>query len=233
MRESYQFENKMTFWEKAAAAFYLPVHVFIFPVLIHAYAYATGYAMSEVTANTIYYGAGIIFVFVFMWKFLRKSFDVMLDDIGRSASSLGLAVIFDLSFSYMAAFLVLAIMGDLDNPNSESIDAIANINFNAMFGIAVFMAPIVEEILFRGLIFGSLRRRSRILAYVVCTLVFSLYHVWQFAAVSLDATYLVYALQYVPVTIALCWCYERSGSIWVPIFMHMLRNAISFMISGI
>ena len=95
---------------------------------------------------------------------------------------------------------------------------------NKLVAISVFLGPIVEEVLFRGLIYGALRRRSRALAWAVSIAAFSLYHVWQFALT--EPLMLVTAVLYIPASAALNWSYERSGSIWAPIAFHMLTNAI-------
>ena len=89
--------------------------------------------------------------------------------------------------------------------------------------------PLVEESLFRGVVFGSLYRKSRLLAYVGSVGLFCVYHIWQFAAAYGDPALLLYAVQYLPVSIALCWLYERTGSVWSPIFLHMLLNGLSVM----
>ena len=124
--------------------------------------------------------------------------------------------------------LVLALGTDLSNPpNNEAVLDMADTGFNMTFALAVFLAPMVEEPLFRGAVFGSLYRRSRWAAYAVSAALFSLYHVWQFAAAYGDPTYLIYALAYVPVSLALAFAYERSGSIWVPIAFHMTINAVT------
>ncbi len=43
-----------------------------------------------------------------------------------------------------------------------------------------------------------------------------------------DMTMLLYALEYLPVSVVLAWAYERSGCIWTNIFFHMGFNALSF-----
>ena len=91
--------------------------------------------------------------------------------------------------------------------------------------MAVILAPIVEESLFRAGIFGLLRRKSRFLAYALSVLAFGLYHVWQNALY--DPRQLIVLLQYIPSSLALAWAYERTDSIWSSIFLHMLTNAVS------
>ena len=94
--------------------------------------------------------------------------------------------------------------------------------------LLVLLMPLVEEPLFRGLLFGATRRYSRVLGYVLSTLVFALYCVWQFVYTygTVDFRYLLLFLQYVPMSLALTWCYDNGGSIWSPIALHMVLNAL-------
>lgn len=94
-----------------------------------------------------------------------------------------------------------------------------------MAAAATFLAPIVEELLFRAGVFGLIRRRNRVLAYAVSMLLFALYHIWGYIAA--DPVYLIYLLQYLPAAWALCYCYERTNSVWGCIFLHMLVNGVA------
>ena len=95
------------------------------------------------------------------------------------------------------------------------------------------LAPIVEETLVRGLLFGVIRRKSRILAYAVTILFFSVIHVWQYLVLYDFREVLLAALQYIPAGIALGWTYEKANTVWAPIFLHMTINAISLGIISI
>ena len=66
------------------------------------------------------------------------------------------------------------------------------------------------------------------LAYAVSIALFSLYHVWQYAVVFGDARLLLWAVQYIPVSAALAWSYERTGTVWTSIFVHMIINSMAF-----
>lgn len=61
---------------------------------------------------------------------------------------------------------------------------------------------------------------------------FCLYHVWQYAVLLWDASYLLLAIQYIPAAVVLCRIYERSGSIWTSIFFHMSVNATAVFSAG-
>ena len=93
--------------------------------------------------------------------------------------------------------------------------------------IVIFLAPFVEEVLFRGLVFGNLKSRSRALAYVVSCLLFALLHVWQFAVVKQDVTYFLLMIQYLVPGLVLAWAYDHSGTLWASIGLHAAVNALS------
>ena len=146
---------------------------------------------------------------------------------------MALALMIDYALSGIAALVLLLIDGAVENPNNDAIMELAAENSGTVKAIAIFLAPIVEEILFRGVIFGSIRTRSRLWAYVASVAAFSVYHVWSYAVGGGNPALLLYALQYVPVSIVLAWAYERSGSIWTNIFFHMGFNALSFYVLNV
>jgi membrane protease YdiL (CAAX protease family) len=93
--------------------------------------------------------------------------------------------------------------------------------------ILVLLAPFVEEVLFRGLVIGNLKHKSRVTAYVVSCLLFALLHVWQFAVVRQDVTYFLVMLQYLVPGVVLAWTYEHSGTLWTAIGVYVVANALS------
>jgi len=108
---------------------------------------------------------------------------------------------------------------------SAAVMEMAGVEYGKTAALAIFLAPLVEEPVFRGAVFGGLYRYGRPLAYGASMLLFSLYHVWGYALQ--DPVYWVYLLQYLPVSWLLCRCYERCNSIWGSIFFHMTVNAVS------
>lgn len=115
---------------------------------------------------------------------------------------------------------------NLTNPNSQAVNEAINVDLRSMFAVSVIMAPIVEEVLFRGVVFGTIRTKNRILAYVVSVLLFAVYHLWSSVVLYQDWTILVYLIQYIPPGLVLAWSYERSGSIWSSIMLHMIINSL-------
>ncbi|MGI5936284.1 MAG: CPBP family intramembrane glutamic endopeptidase [Oscillospiraceae bacterium] len=222
-----EFNNSMKRSEKILGWMYLPLHVFVIPFLLGVYSYVAPDVPNTTVLNVAYYAVGIVYVLLFMRGFLRRSFDTMLDHKLNSFLSLVSAYFLNAFLSYVVFLVMQLFTAELENPNNEFVNAMAQEGYKSVFVMAVFLGPIVEEVLFRGVVFGSIRKRSRLWAYVVSIALFSLYHVWQYAIAYMDPTLLLYALQYVPVSIALAWSYEKSGSIWAPIFFHMAVNALS------
>lgn len=86
------------------------------------------------------------------------------------------------------------------------------------FVTLVIVAPVAEEILFRGYLFGKLRKHVPVwVAIILTSLLFGLVHAaWN---VGID----VFAL-----SIVLCLLRVVSRSLWPSILLHMTKNALAF-----
>jgi len=110
-------------------------------------------------------------------------------------------------------------------PHNPQLDLIAPGGFSwgrLLVTLIVFgaVAPFTEEMFFRGLIYGWLRRRVSVwLAAGVSGLGFAVLHgIW----------WLIPALFLLGVALALI--YERSGSIWASVITHGLFNSLTTML---
>lgn len=88
----------------------------------------------------------------------------------------------------------------------------------AMMGIAaVVVAPLVEETVFRGFIYGVLKRYTDGWFAALCSsLLFAIVHMHLGSLVPLFV-----------LALGLCAAYERTGSLLVPMWMHALFNGVS------
>jgi len=109
----------------------------------------------------------------------------------------------------------------------ESVDSPAGIRFLAYFGAAI-LAPIGEEILFRGILqtgvasllgWGKPTNRARWGAVGVTAMLFGMMHT--------GTPHYIPALMLLGVLLG--YVYERTGSLWVPIGLHMLFNMKSLL----
>lgn len=216
------------FWGVMALAV---LHIVILPMAILGGQLLWGWrfgGLSEAGINCVYYAISVAFAFLVAGRFLRRSFDSLLDAPLESVKSffLSWAIFWGLNIAVTLLLSGFEFFEEL-SPNQSAIENIAGKNFGATVAMTVFMAPIVEELIFRGGIFGMIYPKSRVAAYVMTILIFSVYHVWQFIFVSGDLRYLLFALEYIPASFALCWCYDKSGSLWTCIAFHMSVNAMS------
>jgi len=153
---------------------------------------------------------------------------------GKGASSLGLArsemtsgfkkgLIWSAGFGTVTFFVFLIffiagtnpltfIQADLPGKRSETI---------LFFFIAGMVGPIAEELFFRGIIYGFLRRWGMLFALVLSTLIFVLAHpVIPWIPLSQIIGGIVFAV-----------AYEVEGSLIAPITIHVLGNMAIFTVS--
>ena len=87
-----------------------------------------------------------------------------------------------------------------------------------------FLVPVAEELIYRGVIFGSIQSKSRFVAYALSAAVFSLVH---FVGYFPDpVTFAISFVLYLPAGLSLAWAYQRSSSVLAPILMHIAINLI-------
>lgn len=217
--------KKTEFW---SAMILLLLHVVLFPIALSVLLSMYPQLLTEPQANLAYYVVTTTLVFLLMGRYLRRSFDVLIDNIFGCLRSFGLGIIMFFVLNTVAGLVMGALgLADGDNLNQEAINGMLAENRGMMTAMTVFLAPVAEETLFRGGLFCGLYRRGRWLAYGVCVLAFSVYHVWQYALAMWDISYLLMAIQYIPAAFTLCWIYEQSGSVWTSIFFHMGINLLA------
>lgn len=92
----------------------------------------------------------------------------------------------------------------------------------ALMVIVVTVGPLVEELLFRGVLLSALMRRLRVgWAVTVCSLLFALVHLP-------DLGFLWYALPDLALlAAALAWLRLHSGSIWPAVLAHGVNNLLA------
>lgn len=215
------------------ALLWLPVHLLILPRLMIK-AIGAGY-LDEIGANFLIYAIGTVFLLIAECRFLRKEFDPLADKPSAVIYQILLCYAVTLGLNMCVSGIVSVFeyftSGDtIDNLNNDAVVEMVTVQSGPITAMTVFLAPIVEEILFRGGIFCTLMKRNRFAAYAVSIAVFSVYHVWSYA--MQDPGYWIYLIQYVPASFMLCRCYERTGTIWSSIFLHMLINGVSLSILG-
>jgi membrane protease YdiL (CAAX protease family)/uncharacterized RDD family membrane protein YckC len=95
------------------------------------------------------------------------------------------------------------------------------IAISAVLVIAV-LAPVTEELFFRGFVFAGLRSRWSLWpAALAVGLIFGIVH----APTGLTAVVPLAGLG-----VALCWLYDRTGSLWPCVAAHVLNNSLALVV---
>ncbi len=197
-----------------------------FPLLLSFFPWegARGQVLFDVTAKI----CSFVLILCVFWPFLC-----------RSRCRVG-TLIFVVFWGYLAyygisnlyAFVLSLLPLPQVNANQEVVVQYYYDDRMAMLFLTIIIAPVVEEILVRGLIFAPLCKRNTVLAYAASMAAFAFLHIMGYIGAEGQTFYtLLYAfLQYLPAGFIFGWAYQTTGSILAPIFLHSFCNIISVLL---
>ena len=127
--------------------------------------------------------------------------------------SVGLGVLVVISLAYMVLLWSL----DVAQPNPDLFYDTPTPAFALLAVLAVFMAPVSEELAFRALLFGGLCTRLKpVSAAIVSSLVFMAVHGNPIGF----PIYFAFGL-------ILCWVYYKTRALYATMALHFLINAVA------
>lgn len=95
-----------------------------------------------------------------------------------------------------------------------------------IFLTLVVLAPLAEEALFRGYLFGKVRKISPFwLAALIISITFGIAHFWTGPGMPLQW---VIAVDTFVLSLALCLLREYTGAIWAGVIVHAIKNGIAY-----
>ena len=183
--------------------------------------------ISQALQNVIYYYVLFAVTLLIFHKFLARTCRNLADNLGVACQTLLVGLVGLYGLNELVYRLTNLVVTNHTNLNDTTISAQIHDAPHMTLLIVIVLAPFVEEVLFRGLVFGNLKGKSRGVAYLVSCALFALLHVWQFAVVERDVTYFLLMIQYLVPGVVLAWAYEHSGTLWTSIGVHAVANALS------
>lgn len=158
---------------------------------------------------------------------LKKTFGIVktarFQDTGLSVLGYGVYLALTIGFSFLAR-----LAWPNFNPDQAQSVGFQSLNggfeYVAAFVALAVVAPIVEELLFRGYLFGKLRLGVGFLPSALATsLLFGAVHLPGGESLQWNVAIDVFAL-----SLVLCYLREKTGAVWAGIGLHMLKNSVAF-----
>ncbi len=205
---------------------YLLFSMLFLPNLILYGASLLPFFISAPWLNLLYYCINFFAVLWIFRGFLKESICLFKGHIIRviAVAAVMLAVYF--VANWIIGYCLQVLHPDFTNVNDSIISQNAQRNYFITAIGTVFFVPVAEELLHRGLIFGVLHKKSRLLAYVVSTIIFAFIHIANYVGRYPADILLLCLVQYIPAGLCLGYAYEKTDSIFCPIIMHMAINSI-------
>ena len=221
----------MTYGEQIAGVVFFVIYLLVLPFVTNPLFDLAGrllaVSISAAMRDVLYYYILFAVTIIIFHGFLARTSRPLMDNLGGACKTAAAGLVGLYGLNELVYRLTNLIFTNRTNLNDTTISAQIDDAPHMTLLIVIFLAPFVEEVLFRGLVFGNLKSRSRALAYVVSCLLFALLHVWQFAVVKQDVTYFLLMIQYLVPGLVLAWAYDHSGTLWASIGLHAAVNALS------
>lgn len=215
----------MTRAEQAIGWAWLVIQLFFLPTIISLINMLLHLGLSVTMLNVVLFTIDFIAVVVIFRRYLQGQ----LRSIRLSTLFVWVPVGFllywlmSIGVTYIAAILQPAHI----NANNVAIHTLLQERPLLMTVGTVIFAPITEEILFRGLLFGQLYKKKPILGYTVSVLVFAAVHVVSYIGMQSPLSLLISLLQYIPAGVVLGFIYVKAQTLAAPILIHAILNLLA------
>ncbi len=216
----------MTPWERSWGIRYLLFQLIFLPQILVLLNALAGSPLSAPWVNVVFFTVNFLAVLWIFRDFWRKTLQELPRTWKRSAAlaALGLGAYYLTALAL--GWLLEWLYPGFGNVNDASVYQNVRLEYLPMAFGTVFLVPVAEESLYRGVLFRGLWWWSRPWAYAISIAAFCAVHVLSYVGRYAPALLALNFLQYLPAGLILAWAYEKSGSILCPILIHMGVNAL-------
>ena len=183
--------------------------------------------LSHARLNFVYYAINFLVVVFLCRKYLGETFRAGLRSPFAAVWYALLGYLGSQALGELLLYGITVIKPDFYNVNDLSVGSMLQGDYRLVAMGVVFLVPVAEETLYRGLIFRNLLGKNRWAAYLVSMALFSAMHVVGYIGVYTPVHLLLCFLQYLPPAFCLCWCYHQTGTLAAPVIMHTICNAMA------
>jgi len=226
MAAHYHTGRKLTSTQKILGWVYLPFYLVLNSWLLQIGAALLGWELDSYALNVLYFSVNLAFVLLVFHRFLLHGVQDAFRHFWLFVQTLILGFALYYCISLVVTLLLFPLLGGTTE-NNQAVGGLLDQNRLPMLFFIVLAGPITEEVLVRGVVFGTLHGKNRYLAYAASTLLFCLMHCWQYILLLSPLEFLANALVYLAPSVALGWAYEKSGTLFCPILLHMIINGLA------
>ena len=206
------------------------VQQLVLPVLLVVGAILVGIEPDLVTINVIAFAFNFVLTLIVFFRYLKGNILQIFNAPGRFLLYVGIGLLIYFVGTIAINLLITAIDPAFSNVNDAYIEEMTQTHYWPLFISTVFLVPVAEECMFRGVVFRGLHERRRVLAYILSIALFSGVHVAGYIGTESAFVLLLCFVQYIPAAFALAWTYERTDSVCASILMHTLINCYGMLL---
>lgn len=192
----------------------------------------------NMTLAALNYGLALGLTIGVPWMLFRRR--TSRTELGLQRLIAGKDVLLVIPASIAYILLSMVVIGILTQVPGFNVDQTQDIGFSNLFSRSDFifafislvvLAPLAEEILFRGYLYGKVRKRLPfIVTLVLVSLTFAALHLPGLdAAGHLQLQWNVVADVFC-LSVVMCAMREYTKSVWTGVLIHMVKNGIAFYI---
>ena len=206
---------------------YLAFQQLLLPTLLAAVNHVLGSPLKDAAFQFAYFLINFLCICLLFHRFLLSSLKAAGKCPGKILFTAATGCVVYWFSNFVMALLIFSWKPDFYNINDSTIIAMAQDSYLLILLSTVVLAPLTEEVLFRGFLFGSLYSRSKAAGYLLSTAMFCAIHVIGYIGYYPWDTLFLCFITYIPAGLCLSWAYARTGCILTPVLMHTIINAIS------
>lgn len=226
MRKSIVYTNRI---ENIAGSIYICIQMFILPSVLTLINSMLPAPFSSGVLNFIYFTVNFICVTAIFYRYLLASIKIALREPFTVLRYAFIGFLIYQAGKVVVGILIVIVYPQFSNLNDTAVmDSVAQ-NYTLMSVGTIVLAPITEEVLYRGVVFGGIHKRNPVLAYILSTVIFSLIHIISYIHLYDPVALLCSFLVYLPAGLCLAWAYDKSGSIVAPILIHIAVNQLGIL----
>ena len=148
--------------------------------------------------------------------------------LGVMAAQLVNLLVNDLFYPFYPQYFIYGDTGPaFHNVHKAALSAAAVDQFLPLFLRAVIFVPVAEELLYRGVLFGTLHNKWGWPAYLVTSVLYALVFTAPLVGAYPISFVAIHFLQTLPLSLFFGWIYTSTDTIFTPILAHIVLNAVS------